>query len=140
MYYNDEVSEKAKFFARKVQRRIYRQPYLDVTEIAPFFIRGKVTDNKHETFLEFSEPSVKLDESNNEDGTTSPWKIPPNSNVLLFFIRWPITLTLWSTIPDSRRFKSFYIFSFINCVIWIGVCSYFIVFLSIDVGELTFTK
>lgn len=135
MYNNDEMSEKAKILARKVKRRIHRQPYQEVTEITPLFIRNKLTNDKHEMI---SEPFVKLDESVNDDCATSPWKIPGNSNVLLFLLRWPITLTLWCTIPDSRRFKRFYVFSFINCVFWIGLCSYFIVFVSTDVGEWLF--
>jgi hypothetical protein len=133
MYNNDEMSEKAKILARKVKRRIHRQPYHEVTEITPLFTREKLTNDK--TFLKLSEPSVKLVDSTNDDGTTSPWKIPPESNVLLFLLRWPITFTLWCSIPNSRRFKSFYILSFINCVIWIGLCSYFIVFVSTDVGK-----
>lgn len=135
MYKNDEMSEKAKIFVRKVKRRIYRQPYLNVTEITPIFSQEKLRNDKQKMFVELSEPSVKLDESNNDDCTTNPWRIPPNSNILLFLLRWPITFTLWSTIPDSRRFKSFYILSFFNCVLWIGLCSYSIVFVSTDVGE-----
>jgi hypothetical protein len=134
MYNNDEMSEKAKILARRVKRRIHRQPYQEVTEITPLFTREKLTNNERQTFLELSEPLVKLDESVNDDYATNPWNIPANSNILLFLLRWPITLTLWCTIPDSRRFKRFYIFTFINCVIWIGLCSYFIVFVSTDVG------
>jgi hypothetical protein len=134
MYNNDEMSEKAKILARKVKRRIHRQPYQEVTEITPLFTREKLTNDKRKICLELSEPLMKLDESGNDDCATNPWKIPNNSNVLLFLLRWPITLTLWCTIPDSRRFKRFYIFTFINCVLWIGLCSYFIVFVSTDVG------
>lgn len=136
MYKNDAMSEKAKILARKIRRRIRRQPYQEVTEIVPFFNRENPIYGEKDAGL--SEPLVKLGEPDNDDCATSPWKIRASSNIFLFLLRWPITFTLWCTIPDSRRFKKFYVLTFMNCVLWIGCISFSVVFITTDVGEWIF--
>lgn len=137
MYNNDSMSEKAKILVQKVKRKFRRQPYQEVTEITPLFIPVKVPKyaEKTTTLEELSEPFVKINDMANEDCATNPWIISASSNLLLFILRWPITFVLWCTIPDSRRFKQFYILTFINCVFWIGCISFFVVFLTTDVGK-----
>ena len=136
MYKDDAMSEKAKVLTRKVKRSIYQQPYHEVTEITPLFTKhnGSKIDTR-KTNLEFSEPFVKVIETSTENFATNPWKVPDDMNKLLFLLRWPITFTLWCTIPDPRRFKDFYILTFISCILWVGCISYFTVFISSNVGE-----
>lgn len=133
MYGNDTMSEKTRIFARKISRRIRYQAYQEVDELTPLFNRETVAKDEIEISLNLTEPLLKLQDDDN--CATNPWKVPANSNVPWFFLRWPITFTLWCTIPDSRRFKGFYILTFINCVVWIGCISYFIIFMSTNVGE-----
>lgn len=135
MYKSDAMAEKAKLLWRNVKRRVRRQSYQDVTEITPLFIRELAVDDERKTSAELSEPHVKLDEAADDDCATNPWKIPASFNVLLFLFRWPITFTLWCTVPDSRRFKRFYLLTFLSCVLWIGCVSYFVIFMSTDVGK-----
>lgn len=136
MYRNDTMSEKIKIFARNVRWRIRRQPYREVAELTPLFIRENFSNAKSTTILELSEPLVKVDEeAANDHCATNPWRIPNDTNKIYFLIRWPITVVLWCTIPDSRRFKGFYIFTFVNSVLWIGCISYFVVFISTNVSE-----
>lgn len=132
MYNDDAMSKQAKIFARKVKRRIRRQPYQEVTEITPLLV---ITSNRRKA-SELSEPLVKLDDSVNDDCATNPWKIPASTNSFIFLLRWPITFTLWCTIPDPRCSQRFYVMTFINCALWIGCISYFVVFVTTDVGEL----
>lgn len=136
MYKDDTMSKKVKMFARKVKRRIrhHHQLYQEITEITPFFDHTKSSSSKLN--LELSEPFVKLDDDDGSDNcATNPWMVPIDSSLFMFFLRWPITFTLWCSIPDSKRFKSFYILTFINCVLWIGCISYFVVYISTNVGE-----
>lgn len=128
MYKDEAMSEKAKILARKVKRRIYQQPYLEVAEITPLFTQTKKMN------VEFSEPSLKLTDSSIENFATNPW-VTNDMNKLLFLLRWPITFLLWCTIPDPKRFKRFYVLTFINCILWIGCISYFTVFVSSNVGK-----
>jgi hypothetical protein len=121
--------EKVTAVARKVQRRIRLRPDDEVSEITPLFTTEK-------THYELSEPSLKLDAENDENCATNPWRLPRDASTFKFFLRWPITFTLWCTVPDARRFKSFYIFTFVSCVLWILSLSYFVVFLSTNVGEI----
>lgn len=137
MYKDDTMSEKAKKLARKFKRRIrHQQLYQEVSEITPLLSR--VSEIKRGKMMnpELSEPFTKLDDDSGVDNcATNPWKVPVDSNLIMFFLRWPITFTLWCTIPDSKRFKSFYLLTFINCVLWIGCISYFVVYISTNVGE-----
>lgn len=108
-----------------------------MTEITPLFIRDNIaksysTGDSAEP--ELNEPFVKLDESE-EDCATSPWHMAPDAGKIMYFVKWPITFTLWCTIPDASRYKSCYILTFVNCVLWIGCISYFVVNISTNVGE-----
>ncbi|KYN26787.1 Sodium/potassium/calcium exchanger 5 [Trachymyrmex cornetzi] len=52
-------------------------------------------------------------------------------------ITWPINVALLLTIPDCRRrkLKSWYTFTFIMCVIWIGISSYIIGWVITIIGD-----
>ncbi|KYM88632.1 Sodium/potassium/calcium exchanger 5 [Atta colombica] len=52
-------------------------------------------------------------------------------------ITWPINVALLLTIPDCRRkkLKSWYSFTFIMCVIWIGISSYVIGWVITIIGD-----
>lgn len=137
MYKNKYLSERAKLLARKVSRRFHRPLYQEVTEITPLFIRdnfAKSSNASDNTAVELNEPFLKLDELE-EDSATSPWYIVDDTSKIMYFVKWPITFTLWCTIPDSRRFKSCYLLTFFNCVLWIGCISYFVVNISTNVGR-----
>lgn len=133
---DDTMSEKAKWLAKKIKRRIRHQMYQEVSEMTPFFDRViEVKSYGSKMYTELSEPLVKLDDYGSDNCATYPWKVPDDSNLIMFFLRWPITFILWCTIPDSKRFKSFYIITFINCILWIGCISYFVVCISTNVGK-----
>lgn len=136
MYKDKAMSEKAKVLAKTVKRRIHQQPYQEVTEITPFFTQfneSKLDSNKIN--VEFSEPLAKFSAMSSENFARNPWALPYDTIKFLFLLRWPITLILWCTIPDAKRFKQLYILTFINCILWIGCISHFAVFLSSNVGE-----
>lgn len=137
MYKNKTLSARAKLLAREVSRHFHRPLYREVTEITPLFIRDNFAqpcNTGDSAEPELNEPFVKLDESD-EDSATSPWHIAPDSSKIMYFVKWPITFTLWCTIPDASRYKSCYILTFVNCVLWIGCISYFVVNISTNVGE-----
>lgn len=137
MYKNKTLCERAKLLARKVSRRFHRSLYQEVTEITPLFVRdnfGKSYNTGDNTTVELNEPYLKLDELE-EESATSPWHMADDTSKIMYFVKWPITFTLWCTIPDARRFKSCYILTFFNCVLWIGCISYFVVNISTNVGR-----
>jgi hypothetical protein len=126
MYKDDKMVTAV---ARKVQRRIRLHRDDELAEITPLFAAKK-------SHQELSEPSLKLDAEGDENCATNPWRVPRDGSTLKFFLRWPITFTLWCTVPDARRFKSCYIATFVSCVLWILSLSYFVVSLSTAVGEI----
>lgn len=144
MYKNDAMSQRARVLARRLKRRIRPHLYQEVTEITPLFshlcyanVAEQPSKPETETSPALSEPLVKINDDFNSDGcATTPWKVPDDLNLAVFLFCWPITFILWCTIPDPKRFKTFYILTFINCVLWIGFISYFAVFVSTNVGEL----
>jgi hypothetical protein len=153
MYKNDSMSVKAKTLAHEICDRIYRhqQPsYLDMTEISPLFSTIKKTDfgacqMQQVVVVDIVELKMKIDNihhksDSNEDGNfdefaINPWK-DSFSKGAIYWLRWPIDILLFNTIPDSRRHKSLFMLTFINCIIWIGICSYLIVYVTTDVGML----
>jgi hypothetical protein len=159
MYKNDSMSVKAKTLAHEICHRIYcrQQSYHDVTEISPLFVANlsrekKMTDfgacrmqeeTTDEVVVELSEPQMKIDDihhtnndivnENIDEFAINPWK-DSISKGAVYWLRWPIDLLLFSSVPDPRRHKSHFMVTFISCIIWIGICSYLIVYVTTDVG------
>lgn len=141
MYMNDAMAQKMRLVARKVKTQFWSISYIElgeddeggeVTEITPLFKRAKVgynddDDNKtKETKL-----SIQCDNFEHSECACNPWRISAPHEIL----RWPITLILWCTIPDCRRFQKFYVLTFINCVAWILILSYLIAYMIAIVGR-----
>lgn len=145
MWKNETMSEKARVLARRLKRRIRPHLYQEATEITPLFSHLSYANNTEDTSKTdlnpaLSEPLVKLHDDINADVcATTPWKVPDDLSRVVFYFCWPITFILWCTIPDPKRFKTFYILTFINCVFWIGCISYFLVFISTKVGKCCIT-
>lgn len=54
-----------------------------------------------------------------------------------FYFVWPLKLILFVTIPDSRykRWKKWYLLTFVMCVIWIAVSSYLTSWMTTVLGD-----
>lgn len=151
MYKSVSMAVKAKTLAHEICHRIYHR---DVTEIVPILftdIREKSNYGACHIQMQpenelLSEPQMKIviddthssnimEDENIDEFAINPWK-DLRSKRPIYWLRWPIDLLLWSTIPDPRRHKAFFMLTFINCVIWIGILSYLIVYVTTDVGML----
>lgn len=152
---NDKMSEKAKCLAHSIRRKFYRQRYRDVTEISPLFTRqqqrAKASAFDYKACespaqqpskfvkIELSEPQLDDEEEASDSldfddsAAINPWK-NFHSKRAIYWLRWPIDLLAYSTMPDPRRHKELFMLTFIICVIWIGICSYLIVYVTTDVG------
>jgi Ca2+/Na+ antiporter len=53
-----------------------------------------------------------------------------------WFVGLPLSIAFWLTIPDCRRemFKKFWFFTFTNCIAWIAILSYFMVWMMERMG------
>lgn len=130
MYKNDAMVEKLRLMAFKIKAQFSKFAYTtnlsiedaDVTEITPLFARAKTDANDDVDDSSVKEVKLSVPYDYNECAT-NPWKTPRNF-LLLDVLRWPITLILWCTIPDCRRFQKFYVLTFITCVMWILTLSY----------------
>lgn len=77
-------------------------------------------------------------EKTNENGNQSDlWTFPMTSRLttMWFIYTWPIKLLLTLTIPNPKTYRRFYPFTFIMCIVWIGVNSYVIVWMLSIIGE-----
>lgn len=141
MYKNEAMVQKMRLMVRKIKSKFWSISYIElddeggeVTEITPLFKRAKygnnddscLKNNKKETKL-----SIQCDNFEHSECVSNPWRISTPRDTL----RWPITFILWCTIPDCRRFQKFYVLTFINCVAWILILSYFIASMIAIVGE-----
>lgn len=71
-----------------------------------------------------------------DDVADSPWTKSPDSSCCGFIARWPITVVLWLTIPDCRRYPRLRMATFGMCIVWIGMTSYVVAFLITVVGKI----
>lgn len=69
------------------------------------------------------------------DYADSPWKVSPDTRLIAFILRWPITFVLWLTIPDCRKRPNLKMVTFFLCIVWIGLTSYTVAMLITIVGE-----
>ncbi|XP_037036728.1 sodium/potassium/calcium exchanger 3-like isoform X2 [Bradysia coprophila] len=125
MYCNDIVATKVRTIVSNLKRKPKVRPYREVTEIAPLLNKeGQSTDK----FVPTTELE-KIDEENLDDFADTPWSRSASTGRIAFVARWPITLALWLTIPDCRKYPKLRLLTFFMCIVWIGLTSYFVAFL-----------
>lgn len=80
--------------------------------------------------------TVKSDEHGSKS-VKSLWKCPMTTKLttLWWIYTWPIKLLLTLTIPNPKTYRQFYPFTFIMCIVWIGVNAYIIVWILSIIGE-----
>ncbi|KAJ6636772.1 Sodium/potassium/calcium exchanger 5 [Pseudolycoriella hygida] len=130
MYCNDIVATKVRTIVSRLKRKPKIRPYREVTEIAPLLKKEGQPTTKFVPTTELE----KIDEENCAFAET-PWKRSADSGVIAFIARWPITLLLWLTIPDCRKYPRLRLLTFFMCIVWIGLTSYFVAFLITVVGD-----
>lgn len=152
MYCNDIVATKVRTIVSNLKRKPKVRPYREVTEIAPLLNKE---GHSTEKFIPTTELE-KIDEENcgkpyhithtqcNSDNlqkkivigfADTPWKRSADTGRMAFLARWPITLVLWLTIPDCRKYPKLRMLTFFMCIVWIGLTSYFVAFLITVVGK-----
>jgi Ca2+/Na+ antiporter len=131
----ESILEKTKHAVFKTKTNIYF--YDESTEITPFFMHQKSLLRYGCIYQEEMEASfnMKTDKCFNDRCITNPWQKPKSLNIFLYIFRWPITFLFWCTIPNCRKFKKFFILTFISCIAWIIIISYLVASLMSDVGK-----
>lgn len=69
------------------------------------------------------------------DIADTPYKIPDDTNVFVYVLKWPITFILWLTLPDCRKHPSLKMMTFFMCIAWIGIASYVVAMLITIIGK-----
>ncbi|XP_012060888.1 PREDICTED: sodium/potassium/calcium exchanger 3-like [Atta cephalotes] len=84
------------------------------------------TQNHVENIEEYVEPD-----------TPFVWPTGSKLNKIWFYLVWPLKFILFITIPDTRykRWKKWYLVTFIMCVIWIAVASYLTSWMTTVLGD-----
>ncbi|XP_018399172.1 PREDICTED: sodium/potassium/calcium exchanger 4-like [Cyphomyrmex costatus] len=86
--------------------------------------------------VEAQNPMEKIEEYVEPD-TPFVWPTGSKLNKIWFYLVWPLKLILFVTIPDCRykRWKKWYLLTFIMCVIWIAVASYLTSWMTTVLGD-----
>merc|ERR550537_1112456 len=77
------------------------------------------------------------EDDDDDDEPFNPFEVPETIPGKFFWIiGMPLSVGMWLTIPDCRRerFKSLWFFTFSNCIIWIAILSYFMVWMVTEFG------
>lgn len=80
-----------------------------------------------------------VDQEEIESPPPSLWIIPEEESrirKLFWFYSWPIRFILTCTIPNPRTYRSLYWLTFIICIIYIGLITYFIFWMMVVIGML----
>ncbi|KAL4717834.1 hypothetical protein ACJJTC_000983 [Scirpophaga incertulas] len=101
----------------------------------------KMTKSSYTNDLEQGVEITKRHDSTGSDTSSisSLWSWPYEKSStlkkILWIVMWPISLLLWATVPDCRRFNRFYPLTFIMCVTWIGGVSYLVAWIITILGD-----
>lgn len=71
------------------------------------------------------------------EDSTNIWKWPSTGTKprkFLFVLTWPISLLLYLTIPDCKKYPKLTALTFIMCIFWIGTTSYVVAWLITIIG------
>lgn len=68
------------------------------------------------------------------DYAETPFEVPADSNWFVFLLKWPITFSLWLSVPDCRKHPKMTMLSFLLCIVWIGLISYVVAILITIIG------
>ncbi|XP_011334260.1 sodium/potassium/calcium exchanger 4 isoform X2 [Ooceraea biroi] len=125
MCFNRRISN----FMNRITSR--RKKYKNICEETPLLPNNFIKDTEICGFSSASEQDESLEIVN-----MTSW---PDSTCekIWWVITWPINLVLLITIPDCRKskFKSWYVFTFIMCVMWIAISSYIIGWVITIIGD-----
>lgn len=152
MYCNDIVATKVRTMVSNLKRKPKVRPYREVTEIAPLLNKeGQSTDKfvpttdlekieeeslgKNLAGRDRKDENFKCRFCFRADYADTPWARSASTGRIAFIARWPITLALWLTIPDCRKYPKLRMLTFFMCIAWIGLTSYFVAFLITVVGK-----
>ncbi|XP_015181431.1 PREDICTED: sodium/potassium/calcium exchanger 3-like isoform X1 [Polistes dominula] len=87
----------------------------------------------------FEEPPEKTEELVDYVEPDTPFVLPTGNLLtkLWFYFTWPLRISLFVTIPDTRykRFRSWYFVTFFVCTMWIVVSSYMVSWMMTVVGD-----
>lgn len=106
-------------------------------------LRGITVPYEHEDFYnsQEQEPTTKLKRlrsiaKNTPQETTSEVTQPKSLySRVRHWVLFPIKFLLKVTIPNTETYPKYCLVSFVNCLVWIGVFSFFLVWWSLDVGS-----
>ncbi|KAK2584599.1 hypothetical protein KPH14_006957 [Odynerus spinipes] len=104
----------------------YRKSITKMVEHKPTIKNIEESQTKSNELVDYVEPDT-------------PFVLPKGGffQQLWFFCTWPLRILLFFTIPDTRykRFRSWYIFTFIACTMWIVLSSYMVSWMMTVVGD-----
>ncbi|XP_068619547.1 sodium/potassium/calcium exchanger 5-like [Battus philenor] len=118
------------------------------TEITPLLLKDKCGPDNASYIVETNnnindlEQGVSTNKRNSTDSESShssllswPGEKVSGSRKALWLCTWPISLLLWTTIPDCRRRPDLYPLTFALCIAWIGGVSYLVAWIITILGD-----
>mmetsp|Transcript_34991 Transcript_34991/g.91894 ORF Transcript_34991/g.91894 Transcript_34991/m.91894 type:complete len:685 (+) Transcript_34991:86-2140(+) len=84
------------------------------------------------------EEKAEEEEEEEDDEPFNPFEIPESAVEKFFWIvGFPLALAFYFTIPDCRRemFKKWWAITFLNCILWIMLLAYFMVWMVTEFGQ-----
>ncbi|XP_045472225.1 sodium/potassium/calcium exchanger 3-like isoform X2 [Harmonia axyridis] len=136
MYFNGSISALATRALRKIKRKRRYTEVLRETE--PLLAKNGKTGSKCNIANCVCEADISLKDCEELEESTNIWEWPTEesaSGKCWWIFTWPISFILYLTTPDCRKYPRLFVFTFLMCIIWIGITSYVVAWLITVVGD-----
>lgn len=133
MYFNGSISAVATRALRKIKRKRRYTEVLRETE--PLLTKNGKSNNISNCIIE---TDISLKDCEELEESTNIWEWPGEesaSGKCWWIFTWPISFVLYLTTPDCRKYPKLFVFTFLMCIIWIGMTSYLVAWLITVVGD-----
>lgn len=133
MCFNSKLSRLAHKIVAKFRRRRY---YVEVLgETYPLLFQK---NGKYHGIEEIFDVEVTLEDCQKFEESTKIWRWPTEATTkskLWWIFTWPISLILYLTTPDCKKYPKLFVFTFVMCIFWIGTTSYFVSWIITIIGD-----
>ncbi|GJQ67445.1 hypothetical protein Trydic_g8296 [Trypoxylus dichotomus] len=135
MYFNENIINAITRLRRTCRRR-YKHRYQEIlSETHPLLVRCE--KNGCANFI-MANGDITLKDCEELEDSTNIWKWPTNETKprkCFWVLTWPISLILYLSTPDCKKYPRLTALTFLMCVFWIGSTSYLVAWLITIIGD-----
>ncbi|KAL3282931.1 hypothetical protein HHI36_006089 [Cryptolaemus montrouzieri] len=139
MYFNGSINALATRALRRIQRkRRYTEIMRETEPLLSKIEKAGKEGSKCNISNCVCEADISLKDCEELEESTNIWEWPTEETAkgkCWWIFTWPICFILYMTTPDCRKYPRLFVFTFLMCIIWIGITSYVVAWLITVIGD-----